>query len=184
MTRLIDADALMDKISSETIFIKDGLWVSKIIADAPTIEPSGEKHQLSEETSTTKVDTSTNTSTDLISRAEAIEAIQNAYCKPCKERGDDYNEVRCRACAFDDAIIQIDALPSAEPKRGEWIPVDERLPEDGQGVLVTVDANKWNIEVGSCIYSGGTFHSKLYDLDVIAWQPLPTPYNGAEGKRK
>ena len=64
MTRLIDADALMDKISSETIFIKDGLWVSKIIADAPTIEPSGEKHQLSEETSTTKVDTSTNTSTN------------------------------------------------------------------------------------------------------------------------
>lgn len=51
---------------------------------------------------------------DLINRADAIEAIQNAYCKPCKERGDDHNEVRCRACAFDDAIIQIDALPSAE----------------------------------------------------------------------
>lgn len=51
---------------------------------------------------------------DLISRADAIEAIQNAYCKPCKERGDDHNGVRCRACEFDDAIIQIDALPSAE----------------------------------------------------------------------
>ena len=58
---------------------------------------------------------------DLISRAGAIEAIQNAYCKPCKERGDDHNEIRYRACAFDDAIIQIDALPSAEPtKHGEW----------------------------------------------------------------
>ena len=51
---------------------------------------------------------------DLISRADAIEAIQNAYCKPCKERGDDHNEVRCRACDYDNAIIQIDALPSAE----------------------------------------------------------------------
>ena len=39
--RLIDADALMDKITIETIFIKDGLWVSKIITDAPTIETSG-----------------------------------------------------------------------------------------------------------------------------------------------
>ena len=58
--------------------------------------------------------------TDNISRADAIEAIQNAYCKPCKERGDDHNEVRCRACAFDDAIIQIDALPSAEAVQGEW----------------------------------------------------------------
>lgn len=48
------------------------------------------------------------------SRQDAIEAIQNAYCKPCKERGDDHNEVRCRACDYDNAIIQIDALPSAE----------------------------------------------------------------------
>lgn len=57
---------------------------------------------------------------DLISREEAIEAIQNAYCKPCKERGDDHNEVRCRACDYDNAIIQIDALPSAEAVHGEW----------------------------------------------------------------
>ena len=71
--------------------------------------------------------------------------------------------------------MAIEALEQ-EPKTGEWIPCSERLPEDGQGVLVTVDANKWNIEVGSCIYSGGTFHSKLYDLDVLAWMPLPKPY--------
>ena len=55
-----------------------------------------------------------NANGDLIYRADAIEAIQNAYCKPCKERGDDHNEVRCRACDYDNAIIQIDALPSAE----------------------------------------------------------------------
>ena len=47
-------------------------------------------------------------------RADAIKAIQNAYCKPCKERGDDYYGVRCRACEYDNAIIQIDALPLAE----------------------------------------------------------------------
>lgn len=58
------------------------------------------------------------TQTDLINRgrADAIEAIQNAYCKPCKERGDDHNEVRCRVCEYDNAIIQIDALPSAEAR--------------------------------------------------------------------
>ena len=50
----------------------------------------------------------------LIKQEDAIEAIQNAYCKPCKEQGDDYNEIRCRACEYDNAIIQIDALPSAE----------------------------------------------------------------------
>lgn len=70
------------------------------------------------------------TQTDLINRgrADAIEAIQNAYCKPCKERGDDHNEVRCRVCDYDNAIIQIDALPSADVvshedllKKGETI---------------------------------------------------------------
>ena len=50
---------------------------------------------------------------DLIKREDAIKAIQTAYCTPCKERGDDYNEVRCRACEFDDAMIQIDSVPSA-----------------------------------------------------------------------
>ena len=51
------------------------------------------------------------------------EAIEKAYCNPCRERGDDYNEVRCRACDFDSAINQIDAVPPTEPKRlqGKWI---------------------------------------------------------------
>lgn len=56
------------------------------------------------------------TTTDCISRKTAIEAIEKAYCNPCKERGDDYNGVRCRVCNFDDAIGQIDALPPVEPK--------------------------------------------------------------------
>lgn len=80
----------------------------------------------------------------------------------------------------DATMMVLDLLPSADAVQGEWIPVSERLPEEGQGVLVTVDANKWNIEVGSCIYSGGTFHSNFFDLEVIAWMPLPKPYKGGD----
>ena len=113
---------------------------------------------------------------DLISRAEARTTLQRYYYSLPKPT-EDYDKGHLYGVGTAINILDIEVPSvSAEPKRGEWIPVDERLPEDGQGVLVTVDANKWNIEVGSCIYSGGTFHSKLYDLDVIAWQPLPTPY--------
>ena len=88
-----------------------------------------------------------------IKREDAIEAIVNTYCKPCKEQGNDYNEAKCRACNFDDAILEIKDVPSAEAipceiadKVGEenerltdrigqleeqmrWIPVSERLPK-------------------------------------------------------
>ena len=115
---------------------------------------------------------------DLISRADAIEAIQNAYCKPCKERGDDHNEVRCRACAFDDAIIQIDALPSAE---AEWIPCSERLPQCGFGMhyLVTCkDGHGFKDDVYEAFYDKYGWHigyNELDDDEIIAWMPLPKP---------
>ena len=84
--RLIDADALMDKITSETIFIKDGLWVSKIIDDAPTIEPSG----------------------DLISRADAIEAVMNTEPVVFDSQSLEPHQ------KTKDVIDALSALPSAE----------------------------------------------------------------------
>lgn len=118
----------------------------------------------------------TKTMRDTIYRADAIEAIQNAYCKPCKERGDDYYGVRCRTCEYDNAIIQIDALPSADT---EWIPCSEKLPEKEELVLVTV----WNDVVIAWRnrYGGWESVEDMYEKgDVIAWQPLPKPYKGGD----
>ena len=43
--------------------------------------------------------------------ADALIAdMQERYCKPCKERKEDYNEVRCRACWVDDAMDEIDGF--------------------------------------------------------------------------
>ena len=43
--------------------------------------------------------------------ADALTAdIQERYCKPCKERKEDYNEVRCRVCWVDDAMDEIDGF--------------------------------------------------------------------------
>ena len=43
--------------------------------------------------------------------ADALIAdMQERYCKPCQERKEDYNGVRCRACWVDDAIDDADGF--------------------------------------------------------------------------
>lgn len=60
---------------------------------------------------------------------------------------------------------------------GGWIPVSERLPKPYEQVLRTVKSIGWN----------GTFHIHVdlgsicpIDTDVIAWMPLPKPYEPQE----
>lgn len=137
--------------------------------------------------------------TDTLIIADAIDAIQNAYCKPCKERGDDHNEVRCRVCEYDNAIIQIDALPSADAyftdgnKIAEWIPCSERLPkaEDmyqppEQRYLCQLEAYG---ERKFCVLSRlkgaispfwDWYGVAIHDSEVTAWMPLPKPYKGGD----
>lgn len=47
-----------------------------------------------------------------------------------------------------------------------WIPVSERLPEDG----------RYLCDYGDCIDFGQIHNGKWYVDGVIAWMPLPQPY--------
>lgn len=71
---------------------------------------------------------------------------------------------------------------------GGWIPVDERLPETSDSMLVAVQYDDGNI-----IIDIGFFNSKStnrlgkWNIDciichVIAWQPLPQAYEPKEEK--
>ena len=53
-----------------------------------------------------------------------------------------------------------------------WIPVTERLPEEGQSILATVTDNAWGDVVILRKYY------KEMHKSVIAWMPLPEPYKG------
>lgn len=85
---------------------------------------------------------------------------------------------------FDEAKqIVIEALQQ-EPK---WIPVTERLPKRDELVLVTY---KTSYKIDLCKYlddgSENPWWSYMegcvWNDDVIAWQPLPEPYEESDGE--
>ncbi len=82
-------------------------------------------------------------------------------------------------CANGMAIL---ALEQAR-KESRWIPCSERLPDDFGDYLVTKKAIGWNCEEYNsndiAYFDNKGFHKAE---DVIAWMPLPNPYEGV-GKR-
>ena len=74
-----------------------------------------------------------------------------------------------------------------QPQVGGWIPVSERLPDNGYGVLVTVNGKHDNItfvnalEIAKYVNIEGWIiegYLDWLDPDVIAWQPLPECWKG------
>lgn len=120
----------------------------------------------------------------LIDADALIEQIKTNLCEPCRKRKDDYNGVRCRACQYGDEIDDIEDAPTVL----EWIPCSERLPEYGQAVLVALDGGSMTDGVRSADHAGRIVwdcaldNRTWYDDEniVIAWMPLPEPYNEEE----
>lgn len=83
------------------------------------------------------------------------------------------------ALGYQDGFL--DAKKQFERPQDKWIPISERLPEqDNQSYLVTVDYGNGLIRACERFF----FNSEIgwNDDYVIAWQPLPEPYEkgGAE----
>jgi hypothetical protein len=95
---------------------------------------------------------------------------------------------------FTECIDYLKSLPREESK---WIPCSERLPEPDECVLVTVKIrdiysaiNKkdiYEIDIASYyeldndwIFNNEYYSYIIKDYEVIAWMPLPSPYEQAE----
>ncbi len=115
---------------------------------------------------------------------EELEEINKGLLKELRE-----------AKEYDDELVilaiqnQMSALHTAmnhiktAEKIGEWIPCSERLPDPGQRYLVSTVWKEKDFEISrvhDAVYgSDGIWHTHNYEpvtYDVIAWQPLPEPY--------
>lgn len=101
------------------------------------------------------------------------------------------NSLRCKLSKlrFQDKITQEEYKELLEKLDGhdqfirdmcelKWIPVEERLPEVGETVLVSERGCK---EVFIDTYvNNNSIHSRYWDAYVVAWMPLPAPYQPAK----
>ena len=60
-------------------------------------------------------------------------------------------------------------------EKDRWIPVSERLPEESDFYLVTI-ADKYLTYVNTLFFMKSTPDMWEHDKRVIAWRPLPKPY--------
>lgn len=112
---------------------------------------------------------------EYISRDVALRQL-NATClaTDC----DNYNGVRCRACAYADAMDFIEAIPAADVQPTKWISVKNSVPEAGVNVLVTDGIHMmvtWCEYVDNqCLWVDNYYeYVNVRFKEVTHWMPLP-----------
>ena len=90
-------------------------------------------------------------------------------------------------CPISDAVFALDkAIEALSADRPTWIPCSERLPEEGERILVTAALERVMVahygkmffekERGNVFYLAGEDGDADITDVVVAWMPLPEPY--------
>lgn len=201
--RLIDADALSEKLCETTIFIKDGEVFQRMINDAPTVSAEAVKVAYICDGRKCDGDCSDCFRTLDIEHAKDFKLMGGVYYQQESAEAEptvirsrtllptiDFKEWARRVREENPNVIVIPCDAEVVSAEAEWIPVSERLPEDDEIVLTT--DNK-GIVCPMCHASLG-YHRKYWftaeegityrEDEIIAWMPLPEPYKGGDEYEK
>ena len=105
---------------------------------------------------------------------------------------EELNEITYNVQDADDLFESVTECINRQPKVGEWIPCSERLPKCNGVYVIT---RKYGEGATLCHVTDSAYfdgqdtwhndnrpnHIRPYLYDVIAWMPLPTPYNAKRG---
>lgn len=107
---------------------------------------------------------------------EEVERLRTAYnFSACAVIGKENCEGSCADCILD----SLEEFINSQPPADQWIPCSERLPEERQKVLVTLETFTGVRFVRMDWIKDGNWW--LWNSDnVTAWMPLPEPYKGVE----
>ena len=110
---------------------------------------------------------------DLISRADALEQMAQAEC------GLHYEDCEADNCSCP-YIGRILDIPPTESDTVEWIPVSEKLPNTYEEVIVSIidDSADSRLEETTVAWRLDEYWISGNDTigEVVAWMPLPKPY--------
>ena len=112
---------------------------------------------------------------DVVSREMALEKMADYVASGCADSVEDFEE-------YSKIICQ---LPPVTQKSGKWIPVSERLPEDEQEILFStktgrVHSGKYHDDDSANQWYSHRDKCRAWNNVVIAWMPLPKPYEPQE----
>lgn len=81
-----------------------------------------------------------------------------------------------RLKSYEDTGLEPEEIMDGKMLAG-WIPVEKRLPENDEMMLVTCRTQKGLVNINRAYYLNGFWHGSGSMSGVIAWMPLPEPFN-------
>lgn len=111
---------------------------------------------------------------EMIQKAEAeLDLMEDCW----KEKQPDIYKRKRMAL---EAYKMYQAVHEREEQKHWWIPVEERLPDQDDMVLVTCRTKKGMLSVNRAYLGNGFWHGSGTMSGVIAWMLLPEPYRPAD----